>query len=72
MKKHVTCKLTSGRYLEIWRGGKLIGAVDNEKDDDPIITLYGNLSDYNQTLSFNDLEIIMDNWAQLLIEGKII
>ena len=61
---HVMCKLI-GDHLEIWRGGKLIGTVDNREDPDPVITMYGCLPDYNQTLTFNDVEIIMDNWAQL-------
>ena len=56
---HVVCEI-SGDGLVFTRDGSLAGIV-SLRDGEPTIVCYGNQTQ----LTFNDIAIIMDNWAAL-------
>lgn len=60
--KHVTCQIRNDR-VEIFRGRDMIGTVVAIGEDEPVITIFSN-PDGVQSLTFNDIAIIQDNWNQ--------
>lgn len=50
--------------LEVWRESDCLGTVHLGADGDPVLTVFGDK--YRTELTFNDLEIIQDNWTQLM------
>lgn len=60
--KHVTCQIQNDR-VEIFRGRDMIGTVVAIGEDEPVITIFSN-PDGVQSLTFNDIAIIQDNWNQ--------
>jgi len=62
--RHVTCTLVEKtNTVMVWREGELVGMV-TEVGGEPQLTIYG-VSNKPLVLSFNDLEIIEDNWNAL-------
>ncbi len=59
---HVTCIIQNDR-VEIFRGRHMIGTVVAIGVDEPVITIFSN-PDGVQSLTFNDIAIIQDNWNQ--------
>lgn len=59
---NVHCLIRNDR-VEIFRFNRLIGTVVRIGTDEPIITLFAETSG-TQELTFNDFEIIQDNWNQ--------
>jgi len=60
---HVTCIIQNDR-LVVYRNGSPIGYVLPDLMDEPVLTLYKTNDDI--TLSFNDFDIIQDNWNHFL------
>jgi hypothetical protein len=59
--KNVHCLMLAGlNSLAVYRGDDVIGGV-SEVNGEPSLSLYGT-----QTLTFNDLDIIVDNWNQMM------
>ena len=59
--KNVHCLMLGGLdSITVYRDNNVIGGVSEVKGE-PSLSLYGT-----QTLTFNDLDIIMDNWGQMM------
>lgn len=57
---NVTCTISDNR-VDIFRDGEYIGKVELGTNDEPILILYAD-GNFRQNVSFNDLDIIQDNW----------
>ena len=61
---NVTCRIVpETNSIFVWRDGSLVGLVE-EVGGEAELTVYG-VPNKPTVLSFNDLEIIQDNWNQL-------
>ncbi len=61
---NIRCLIQNAR-VEVYRGERLVATVDDRNHTgDPVMTIYGDI-DGVLRFTFNDLEIIKDNWNQL-------
>jgi hypothetical protein len=59
--KNVYCLMLGGfDSIGVYRDTNVIGGV-TEVDGEPSLSVYGT-----QTLTFNDLDLIVDNWNQMM------
>lgn len=68
MNSNVHCQIWDAEYLlKVYRGDVFIAVVTEGEDGDPVITFVQPMVEGEVVrLSFNDFEIIQDNWNEMV------